>query len=266
MRRAGVWALAAVVGAMCWGCNGQVTEGPNASVAAKLFFLHHSTGEGIVTQGDVRGAVASHNAENGTSFAFWDHEYNAQGLRNAAGDLTGTNYDIPGDNTDPEGLYMLWTSSEAGWTNARNRILNNYQVIAFKSCFPASAIPDADTLNQYKTWYRAMRDFFDTRTDRTFVVISTPPLHRLATSATEADNARAFAEWLKSDEYLAGHPNVVCFDLFNELAAADDGSATANMLRYEYEGDHSDSDSHPNATANEAVGPVFARALIEAAP
>jgi hypothetical protein len=110
-----------------------------------------------------------------------------------------------------------------------------------------------------------MRDFFDTRTDRLFIVMSTPPLHRLATNTAEASNARVFADWLCSDTYLSGHPNVRCFNLFDNLAKSNDGSATANMLRYEYEGSHSDSDSHPNTLANQTVGPVFAEFLCNAA-
>ena len=110
-----------------------------------------------------------------------------------------------------------------------------------------------------------MRSFFDTRPDRVFVVMSTPPLHRKSTNATQAKNARRFADWLKSATYLGGHPNVVCFDLFDLLAKPDDGSATANMLRWEYEGSHSNGDSHPNDLANQTVGPIFAQALIDAA-
>lgn len=231
----------------------------------KLFFLHHSVGDGLVVQGDMRGEVAVYNAAAGTHFEFWDHGYNADGLRNAAGESTGTNYNIPDDNTDPEGLYWLWTSAEARYVTCRNLILDNHQVIAFKSCFPNSAIADAAMLQQYKTWYLAMRDFFDTRPDRLFVVMSTPPLHRLATNPTEAANARAFADWLSSATYLNGHPNVRCFNLFDYLAKANDGSPTANMLRYEYEGSHSDSDSHPNNLADQTVGPIFADFLCSAA-
>ena len=168
--------------------------------------------------------------------------------------FTGTNYNIPGDNTDPDGLYNLWTSTETEYVNARNQILNNHQVIAFKSCFPASDIPDAATLAQYQAWYLGMRDFFDTRTDRLFIVMSTPPLHHMATDADRASNARAFADWLCSDAYLSGHSNVRCFNLFDYLARQNDGSATANMLRYEYEGSHSDSDSHPNTVAQSDSG------------
>jgi hypothetical protein len=114
-------------------------------------------------------------------------------------------------------------------------------------------------LNQYKTWYLEMRSVFDQHPDHLFVVMSTPPLHRLATAATQAANARLFANWLKSQEYLGGHNNVVCFDLFDYLAGDDD------MLKYEYEGSHDDSDSHPNDTANQAVGPIFANFLINSA-
>jgi len=230
-----------------------------------LFFLHHSTGAGIVFGGDMRGAIRAYNKQHGTSYAFWDHGYNGDGLTNPQGNPTGTNYSIPNDNTDPDGLSYLWTGSGADAVQCRNLILTNHEVIAFKSCFPASAIPDAGTLSQYKAWYLSMRSFFDTRPDRVFVVMSTPPLHRKSTNATQAKNARRFADWLKSATYLGGHPNVVCFDLFDLLAKPDDGSATANMLRWEYEGSHSNGDSHPNDLANQTVGPIFAQALIDAA-
>ncbi|MBI2437271.1 MAG: hypothetical protein HYV36_00445, partial [Lentisphaerae bacterium] len=164
-----------------------------------LFFLHHSTGDGIIG-GGMRATIASYNAAHGTAFAFWDQGYNDAGLRNPEGEFTGSSYNIPNDNTDPDGLYYLWTSVANDAVVCRNTIIANHQVIAFKSCFPVSNIPDAATLGQYKTWYLAMRDVFDQHPDRLFVVMSTPPLHRLATDATQAANARQFADWLKSQE------------------------------------------------------------------
>ena len=53
--------------------------------------------------------------------------------------------------------------------------------------------------------------------------------------------------------------------LADRLARPDDGSATANMLRWEFERSHSSDDSHPNAAANQAIGPDFAAFLIEVA-
>ncbi len=237
----------------------QVTEA--TAGLTNLFFLHHSTGNGMIVQGSMRAHIAAYNADNATSYTFWDHGYNGEGLRNPAGVWTNTSYSIPDDNTDPDGLHALWTTNNS----ARTSIMANHEVIAFKSCFPASAIGDNATLEQYKTWYREMRNYFDAHPERLFVVMSTPPLHQLSTDTTEADNARAFADWLKSAEYLAGHTNVICFDLFDALAQADDGSPTRNMLRYEYEMSHGDGDSHPNALANQTVGPVFADFLIDAA-
>jgi len=252
------------VRAACDGIAGQasvhVLSEANGALT-NLFFLHHSTGEGIIEEGDMRGYIATYNAQHGTGYAFWDHGYNSEGLTDPSGVWTGISYDIPDDNTDPDGLHTLWITDNG----ARDDIMANHEVIAFKSCFPASAIPDETSLNQYKTWYLEMRDYFDAHLERLFVVMSTPPLHRLSTDTTEADNARAFAHWLKSPEYWSGHPNVRCYDLFDALAQAHDGSATRNMLRYEYEMSHSDGDSHPNTLADETVGPLFAEFLIGAA-
>lgn len=240
-------------------------EADDAAVPTNLFFLHHSTGDGFVVQGNMRGYIKKYNTKNKTTFQFWDHGYNGDGLRNPAGQSTGTSYEIPDDNTDPIGLYRLWAKNDAQARYSRDLILANHQVIAFKSCFPASCVPDTATLNQYKKWYMAIRKLVDKRKDRVFVVMSTPPLHRLSTNPVEAANARAFANWLKSSAFLGTRRNLYCFDLFDVLAAPDDGSDTANMLRYEYEASHSDGDSHPNLKANKKVAPLLSQALINAA-
>ncbi len=230
-----------------------------AQEMANLFFLHHSTGNGLIVEGDMRGVIGASNSAHGTAFAFWDHGYSGDGLRNPAGEDTGVSYGPPTDNTNPDGLHAIFTSAESDCAACRAQILANHQVIAFKSCFPASAITDAAMLSQYKTWYLEMRAVFDLHPDKLFVVMSTPPLHRLATSAVDSLRARQFANWLKSGEYLSGHTNVVCFDLFNHLADDD------NVLKYEYEGSHTGSDSHPNELANQTVGPLFANFLIASA-
>lgn len=143
--------------------------------------------------------------------------------------------------------------------------MTNHEVIAFKSCFPASLIISTDMLNEYKQWYTDMLSFFDQHPEKLFVVMSTPPLHRLATDAASAKRARAFANWLKSAQYLGARRNVVCFGVFDLLAHPDDGSASANKLRWEYEGSHTSDDSHPNTAANRIVGPALADFLCESA-
>jgi len=224
----------------------------------KLFFLHHSVGDGLVTTGNMRAVVISYNNLNGTNYAFWDHGYNSDGLRNPQGQFTGTSFPVPNDNTDPDGLHYLFTSSNADAVSARNQILE-YDVIAFKSCYTASNIGDDDTLTQYKNWYLDIRNFFDQHPEKIFVVMSPPPLHRLDTNAVAAANARNFANWLKSSDYIGGRANVVCFDLFNYLAGSD------NMLNYAYERSHDDPESHPNTLGYQTIGPVFAQFLIDTA-
>jgi len=224
----------------------------------KLFFLHHSVGDGLVTTGNMRAIVISYNNINGTNYEFWDHGYNSDGLRNPTGQFTGTNFAIPNDNTDPDGLHYLFTSSNADAVSARNQIMQ-YDVIAFKSCYTASNIGEDTTLTQYKNWYLDIRNFFDQHPEKIFVVMSPPPLHRLDTNAVAAANARNFANWLKSSDYIGGRANVVCFDLFNYLAGSD------NMLNYAYERSHDDPESHPNTLGYQTIGPVFAQFLIDTA-
>lgn len=225
-----------------------------------LFFLHHSTGRYLLEQGAVRDSLAARGEADSVVYELWDHDYNQYGLKDAGGDDCGWSYGIPGDNTDPDGLHVLWTTANA----ARDSILANHRVIAFKSCYPASDIGSDAQLETRKQWYREMRDFFDTQTGHIFVVMSQPPRHPDQTDLAAADRARAFAEWLGSGEYLDGHPNLVCFDFFDALAHPDDGSGERNTLRAEYRRDGA-VDSHPNETANREVAPLFVDALARAA-
>ncbi|PID80786.1 hypothetical protein CSB20_05645 [bacterium DOLZORAL124_64_63] len=227
----------------------------------QLFFLHHSTGRNLLAQGNARQHLSDLNAAQGTDLVLWDHDYNETGLSDPEGNLVGYSYSIPDDNTDPDGLHLLWTTDNV----ARDSILSRYDVIAFKSCFPVSNIASEADLEQYKTWYLEMRDVFDTLPDKIFVIMSPPPLHRLSTNPERADRARRFASWMTGPEYLDGHPNLVGFDFFDLLASPDDGSNTRNTLRYEYEISHDSRDSHPNTLANQVIAPIFVEALARAA-
>jgi len=91
--------------------------------------------------------------------------------------------------------------------------------------------------------------------DHIFIAFSTPPLHPCATAPDRAARARAFANWLKSNEYLAGHPNLFCFDFFNLLAESDPARPDYNMLRAAYR--PAGCDSHPNTLANQTIGPIL---------
>lgn len=226
-----------------------------------LIFLHHSTGHNLIAQGDVRTLLT----EKG--YQFWDHDYNTTGLTRPDGILTQTSYDIPeitpgtrgGGNTDPEGLAILFAQPvHSPPDNAFSRLLQ-HEVLIFKSCFPNSAIKSDEMLEQHKTWYLGMRDVIDQHPDRMFVFLTTPPLHPAKTTPEEAARARALANWLRSDEFLAGRSNLFVFDFFDLLVDPE-----TNTLRSEYQRDPNSTDSHPNVLANQTIGPLFVDCVDEA--
>ena len=99
----------------------------------------------------------------------------------------------------------------------------------------------------------------DQHPEHVFILVTSPPLHPLATDADDAHRAHAVANWLKSDEFLAGHPNVFVFDFFDLLADSE-----THMLMADYQIDPENSDSHPNRLANETIGPLFVEFIDEA--
>ncbi len=214
-----------------------------------VIFLHHSTGHNLIEQGGVREDLTE------AGYDFWDHDYTWPGLRRPDGSPTGYSYNIPDDNTDPDGLAGIFAQRAYGLPlNAFSGLLQ-HEVIVFKSCFPVSHISSDEQLEQYKSYYLDMRHVMDGHLVRIFIVVTPPPLNPAATDAEAAARARAFADWLKSDEYLSGHPNVFTFDFFGHLAEDDPTSPDCNMLRETY---REGSDSHPNQSANETIGPLFA--------
>jgi len=222
-----------------------------------VIFLHHSTGLGLIKEGNVRPLLTE------LGYQFWDHGYNHEGLVRPDGRPARANYRIPGNrghgNTDVDGLVELFTQLVTDPpSNAFSRLLR-HEVIVFKSCFPNSAIKSDEMQEQFQTWYLQMRDVMDRHPDRIFIVVTSPPLHPLATNTDEAGRARAIANWLKSDAYLAGYPNVFTFDFFDLLA-----DPSVNTLRSEYQLSPDEPDSHPNHLANETIGPLFVEFIDEA--
>lgn len=220
-----------------------------------VIFLHHSTGHRLIEQGGVRERFTE------AGYDFWDHDYTWPGLRRPDGSPAGYSYSIPDDNTDPDGLARVFAQRAYKLPlNAFSGLLQ-HEVIVFKSCFPVSDITSDEQLERYKSYYRDMRDVMDGHRDRVFIVVTPPPLNPAETNPEAAARARAFANWLKSDEYLGGHPNVFTFDFFGYLAQDDTASPDYNMLRQAY---RQGSDSHPNQAANEAIGPLFVDSIVDA--
>jgi hypothetical protein len=211
---------------------------------SRIIFLHHSVGAGLIEQGGVRERLTE------LGYQFYDHGYNDDGLVLADGTWTGDNFDVPDDNTDPDGFARIFAQPLHDPPDNTFSHLMQYDVIAFKSCFPVSNIESDDQLAEYESYYLSVRDRMDEYPDKIFIVVTQPPEIPNDTDPEAAARARSFAGWLASDEYLSGHSNVFTFNFFDLLADSDD------TLRAEYRTD--ESDAHPNETANQTIGPFFA--------
>jgi hypothetical protein len=212
---------------------------------SRIIFLHHSTGADLIEQGDVRQRLTD------LGYEFYDHGYNDDGLVLADGTSAGRDFDVPDDNTDPDGLAAIFAQPLHDPPDNTFSYLMQYDVIAFKSCFPVSNIESADQLAEYESHYLSIRDRMDQYPDKIFIVLTPPPEILADTDTEAAARARAFADWLTSDEYLGGHPNVFTFDFFDLLA-----DPSTDTLRVDYQTD--EHDAHPNKLADQAIGPLFA--------
>jgi hypothetical protein len=247
-----------------FGLNVQNTMADNE----QILFLHHSTGEGVYWEGGVPEWISAYNQNQETSFQIFERAYPDE--------------PYPWENY-PYDYWNLWINGACDSSNPNiecvDTLTQKYNVIIFKHCFPGAAIeedignPDVSTqtktLENYKEQYRALRDLMDSYPDNLFMVWTLTPLHRLATNSSEAARARQFVEWVKNDflsEDGKAHNNITIFDFWGIVAEDDTNPpyGKVNCLKYEYEGSHFSSDSHPNQAANETAGPMFAQAIVTA--
>ncbi|MDY7041255.1 MAG: hypothetical protein SVX38_10375, partial [Chloroflexota bacterium] len=145
-----------------------------------IIFLHHSTGRALIAEGNVRPLFTE------LGYQFWDHDYNHEGLVRPDGKAALANYRIPGNgsagNTDVDGLAALFSQPVTHPPqNAFSRLLQ-HEVIITKSCFPNSAIKNDEMEKQFQNWYLDIRNVVDQHPDRVFILVTTPPLHPLATN------------------------------------------------------------------------------------
>jgi hypothetical protein len=237
-----------------------------SGMAQNVIFLHHSTGAGVYSQGNVAGWIETYNSENGTSYSISEKSY--------------PDSPYPWENY-PYDYWNLWINGACSNSEPNIQCLDelcaSFDVIIFKHCFPGADISSDDqtssigssnkTIGNYKLQYRALRDLMDTYPDNKFIVWTLAPLHRLATNTENAARARTFVDWVKNEwlqEDGKEHNNIYIFDFYNYVAETNPSPANGavNCLKYDYEGDHANSDSHPNSLANQTVGPLFAEFIV----
>jgi hypothetical protein len=222
----------------------------------RLIFVHHSTGENWLADDNGRLGLALLN----NNYFVSDTNY-------------GWGPDSIGDNTDignwwqwfrgpNSASYMNALYNETGQNSSYSRLATTPPgqngIVMFKSCFPNSALQGSPgdpvplitnnplrgessgssyhTVANAKGIYTDLLNYFSTRQDKLFVVITAPPL----TDPTYSANARAFNEWLVN-EWLQGYSykNVAVFDFYNVLTTNggnpntnDLGSASGNHHRW----------------------------------
>ena len=157
-----------------------------AQASVRIIWLHHSCGEGLIEQGSVREGLTA------LGYEFYDHGYNDEGLRLADGSYSGRNFDVPGDNTDPDGLAEIFSQPLHDPPDNTFSYLMQYDVIAFKSCYPVSNIGSDEQLAEYQSYYLTIRARVAQYPDKLFVVVTQPPQ---VPGSSDRDEANAPAPW-----------------------------------------------------------------------
>ena len=232
------------------------------SKPVKLVFVHHSSGENLLADGNGNlGRVLGMNN-------YFVSDANYGWGPNDIGDRT----DIinwpewfagPQSSTYTRALYRL-NSTNSPFARSNRDPGGENSIIMFKSCFPNSALQgrpddpagrgDGLSVGNAKAIYNGLLRYFASRPDKLFIAITAPPLreHSLA------HNARAFNNWLVHDwlkEY--GGKNVAAFDFYNILTGPNNHHRFHNgKIEHTVQGGnntlyyHPGDDTHPTAAGN----------------
>jgi hypothetical protein len=198
-----------------------------------VLFIHRSVGHHLIEQGHLRELLKD------KAIDFDDYDNNSGILTRS--DATSANDAIrmPGNNTNPDNLAEFFS----GWPE----LLNSYDLIMVKSCYPNSHIKDEAQLDKIKASYKSIIKSFNDHNKR-LLILTSPPLRPLFTNQTEARLSGELADWLTS---VAGG-NVQVFDFHHALAETD--GRHKGMLKRKYRR-LLPFDNHPNQKAHQAIAP-----------
>ncbi|MBF0345825.1 MAG: VCBS repeat-containing protein [Nitrospirae bacterium] len=216
----------------------------------RLVFVHHSVGEYWLND-----TWATHGGALGT--ALRDNSYFVSDTNYGWGpDSIGDRTDIghwwdwfrgTNSSTILSELYNL-SAQNSTYERLTTAPAGENEIVMFKSCFynsalrgnPNDPIPlissnplrsqdyssEYNTVANAKGIYIDILEYFRTRQDKLFIVVTAPPQY----DPTYAANTRAFNEWLTND-WLKNYPynNVAVFDFYNVLTT-NSGNANTNDL------------------------------------
>jgi len=249
------------------------------SAPVKLIFIHHSTG------GNWLADPSSNELGGGLARALMNNNYYVSATNYGWGpDSIGDATDIPNwldwFRSERSPVYMEALYKEDGqnfgdfgaWQRLPDDPGGENQIILFKSCFPNSELegnPDDPpapegwlSVSNAKYVYNEILQYFATRPDKLFVVITAPPL----ISSANSNNARAFNLWLVNDwldENNYTLNNVAVFDFYNVLTGPDHHHHIMNgRVEHSYIAGHNllyypSGDDHPSRAGNEKATEEF---------
>lgn len=223
----------------------------------KILFIHHSTGGNLIREGHLREEIKKLDP----GIEFWDHNYNffpilahfthLKGLSDNFGKITGTDYNIILSNNSPKEYVDIFSRDQ---NDSTLRQILNYDVIAFKNCYPTTRISSDPQLEKDIHYYEQIKDSLKKYSGKQFVLITPPPARSNTTTKENGLRAKKLVDWLNSKKFLQGTNNIHIFDFFSLLADED------GYLKKKYER-FLPWDSHPNKLANKTISPIFAEYL-----
>jgi hypothetical protein len=207
----------------------------------RILFIHRSVGKDLLRHGKLRELL------NAKGVQLNDYNNNDGLLTTDEGATGKWAVTMPGDNTNPDNLAELF----AGWPD----ILNKYDMIMIKSCYPNSHIKSEAQLESIKQQYQSIFESFKAHKKPLFI-LTTPPLRPLFTNAQEAVLADGLADWLVS----SAKGNIHVFDFRSGLVAS--SGKHKGMLKGRYRR-LAPWDNHPNRIAHQIIAPRLAALIAQ---
>lgn len=210
-----------------------------------IFFLHQSTGQGIMDDHGTHPGLVRQLADRG--YGFGDYSL----------------WDAPPGGSIPTEIATLFADAngdgqfgDAFQTVPALHGAREADVLMLKSCFYTLA--ELENPAALAAWQQAfvasVAPYANQHPEQKLVVMPAVPLRaESGLSAAAAARARDWADWLAGD-FLAQYcpqGNVYAFDLFNFWADAEDHPTNANALQRQYV--RPDGDEHPNDAAYAAA-------------
>ncbi len=244
---------AAVAAGLVLGSGAAGVSSARAGGAAKILFLHHSTG-GVIWKGGVADWFQRQNAARKTRYEISEQEF-----------PKNSPY---GWNNYPYDYWNLWVK-HAGASPFKEEptlelLTKKYDVIVFKHCFPVSSIEEGSgrgdeaseekTLANYKAQYLALKKKLRQFPKTKFLVWTGAVNVKSQLSAGQAKRTKEFFDWVRRSWDEKGD-NLYLWDFYQ--------LETEGGLYLKPEHAASASDSHPNETFARRVAPLFGQRVVD---